>query len=325
MRGKHVTVAGAGGFIGGHIVSDLLSRGSNVRAIDIKPLDHWHQSFDTAENLQMDLNHSDASEIAVQDCDFVINLACNMGGMGFIELNKAACMRSVLINSNLIDAARKHNVSRYFFASSACVYNGAKQNSKDVVSLAETDAYPADPEDGYGWEKLFSERMCRHYREDYGLSSFVARLHNVYGPHGTFDGGREKAPAAICRKVIEASLTGKHEIEIWGDGSQKRSFLFIDDFITGFWKLYDVNHTEPVNLGSDEVVTINQLVDIAENIAGIKLKRNYNTDAPQGVMARNSDNRLIEQLTNWSPSTLLSDGLEQTYRWIYNEMKRSVV
>ena len=242
-----------------------------------------------------------------------------MGGMGFIELNKALCMLSVLINTHLLMAARKFGVERFFFSSSACVYNADKQRDPNVTALKEEDAYPALPEDGYGWEKLFSERMCRHFREDFGIETRVGRYHNVYGPHGTYDGGREKAPAAICRKVIEAKRSGSHEIEIWGGGEQTRSFMYIDDCLKGTQMLTESDFVEPINIGSNELVTINQLVDIVEEIAGVKLKRNYNLSAPKGVNGRNSDNTLIKKVFHWEPNTRLRDGLEETYRWIHDD------
>jgi nucleoside-diphosphate-sugar epimerase len=245
-----------------------------------------------------------------------------MGGMGFIENNKALCMLSVLTNTHMLIAAKDAGVKRFFYSSSACVYNGEKQTNPDVVALKESDAYPALPEDGYGWEKLFSERMCRHFEEDFGLVARVARYHNVYGPHGTWNGGREKAPAAICRKVIEAKRSGKHEIEIWGNGHQTRSFMYIDDCVQGTQMIMESDIDEPINLGSSELVTINQLVDIVEDIAGIKLKRNYNLSAPKGVNGRNSDNTLILEKLAWEPSTKLRDGMEKTYRWIQGEIER---
>jgi GDP-D-mannose 3', 5'-epimerase len=250
----------------------------------------------------------------------VYNFAADMGGMGFIELNKAACMLSVLINTHLLLAAQEVGVRRFFFASSACVYNAEKQVDPNVTALKEEDAYPALPEDGYGWEKLFSERMCRHFREDFGLATRIARFHNVYGPHGTYDGGREKAPAAICRKVIQAKLSGQQEIEIWGDGNQTRSFMYIDDCLKGIRMIMDGDFVEPINLGSSELVSINQLVDIVEEIAGTKLKRKYNLSAPKGVNGRNSDNTLIKKIFHWEPSTRLRDGMELVYRWIYDQM-----
>ena len=244
-----------------------------------------------------------------------------MGGMGFIELNKGFCMLSVLINTHMLMAARICGVKRFFYSSSACVYAGSKQQNPDIPGLKEEDAYPADPEDGYGWEKLFSERMCRHFREDFGLETRVARYHNVYGPHGTFDGGREKAPAAVCRKVIAAKLSGRHEIEIWGDGKQTRSFMFIDDCLHGTRALMDSDIVDPINIGSSEMVTIDRLVDLAEEIAGIKVKRNYRLDAPKGVRGRSSDNTLIKSKLGWEPSTPLRTGLEKTYAWIFDQMK----
>jgi GDP-D-mannose 3', 5'-epimerase len=240
--------------------------------------------------------------------------------MGFIEANKARCMLSVLINTHLLLAAREHEVERFFFGSSACVYAADKQTSTDAQPLKESDAYPALPEDGYGWEKLFSERMCRHFSEDFDLATRAARYHNVYGPHGTYDGGREKAPAAICRKVIEAKLSGRHEIEIWGDGEQTRSFMFIDDCIYGTRILMESDVTEPLNVGSDRLVTINELVTIVEGIAGLTLRRRYKLDAPQGVRGRNSDNTLIRQRLGWEPQISLEEGLEKTYAWMYDEM-----
>jgi GDP-D-mannose 3',5'-epimerase len=249
----------------------------------------------------------------------VYNFAANMGGMGFIENNKALCMLSVLINTHMLQAAQQAGVRRFFYSSSACVYNADKQRDEHNLGLKEEDAYPALPEDGYGWEKLFSERMCRHFSEDFGMSTRVARFHNVYGPHGTWDGGREKAPAAICRKVIEAKVSGRREIEIWGSGNQTRSFTYIDDCIKGIQKIMDSDILEPINLGSSEMVSINQLVDIVEDIAGIKLERRYNLAAPKGVNGRNSDNALIKKYLDWEPDTSLRAGLEQTYAWIYEQ------
>lgn len=280
----------------------------------------WYQRFDDVENLSLDLQRRGACETAVAEAAEVYNLAADMGGMGFIEQNKALCMLTVLINTNLIEAARRAGVQKFFFASSACVYAADKQTSPDVTALKEEDAYPAMPEDGYGWEKLFSERMCRHFTEDFGLTTCVARYHNVYGPHGTYDGGREKVPAAICRKVIAAKLSGRHEIEIWGDGLQTRSFMYIDDCLKGTLMMMERNIPGPLNIGSNELVTINRLVDLVEEIAGLKLKRSYNTTAPKGVKGRNSDNTRIRQLLNWEPSISLRDGLEKTYRWIYDQM-----
>jgi nucleoside-diphosphate-sugar epimerase len=320
-KDERVVVCGGGGFIGGHLVGDLLRQGwTKVRAVDIKPFDEWYQRFDDAENMLLDLQDRAACQRALDGAKVVYDLAADMGGMGFIENNKALCMLSVLINTHLCMAAKEAGVERYFYASSACVYNGEKQKDVNVTALKEEDAYPALPEDGYGWEKLFSERMCRHFREDFGLQTRVARYHNVYGPFGTYDGGREKAPAAICRKVIQAKLSGKHEIEIWGDGKQTRSFMYISDCLKGTQMLLWSDVLEPINIGSSELVSINQLVDIVEDIAGIKLKRSYNLSAPKGVNGRNSDNTLIKKLLDWEPNTRLRDGMEKTYRWIYDEM-----
>ena len=323
MASRKIVVCGGGGFIGGHLVADLLRQGASVRSVDVKPLAEWYQSFPNAENLQLDLRGKENCERAVAGCDIVYNLAADMGGMGFIENNKALCMLSVLINTHLVMASKDADIDRYFYASSACVYAADKQTDPKVAALKEEDAYPAQPEDGYGWEKLFSERMCRHFREDYGLPTRIARYHNVYGPHGTWDGGREKAPAAICRKVIEAKLSGKHEIEIWGDGKQTRSFMWIDDCVKGTQMIMQGDFVDAINLGSSELVSINQLVDIAEEIAGVKLKRRYNLSAPKGVNGRNSDNTLIQKIFKWEPSTRLRDGLEKTYRWIHDQMSGS--
>lgn len=316
-----ITVCGAGGFIGGALIADLRAQGfTRLRAVDQKPLEHWYQRFDDVENLQLDLAEKAACETAAKDTHTLYNLAADMGGMGFIENNKALCMLSVLINTHLCMAARDAGVARYFYASSACVYNADKQKSYDVPALKEADAYPAMPEDGYGWEKLFSERMCRHFREDFGLQTRVARYHNVYGPHGTWDGGREKAPAAVCRKVALAKRSGVHEIDIWGTGEQTRSFMYITDCVKGTQMLTHSDFIEPINIGSAEMVSINQLVDIVEEIAGVKLKRSYKLDAPKGVNGRSSDNTLIQEVFGWEPSTRLREGMEKTYAWVYDEI-----
>ena len=320
MQDKKILVAGAGGFIGGHLVKSLRQRGfSDIRAVDIKPMTQWYQVFDDVENVVADLSEMENCRGACEDVTDVYNLAADMGGMGFIENNKALCMLSVLINTHLLMAAKDAEVDRIFYASSACVYNADKQKCEDVVPLREADAYPAMPEDGYGWEKLFSERMCRHFREDFGITTRVARFHNVYGPDGTWDGGREKAPAAICRKVIEASESGNHEIEIWGDGKQTRSFMYIDDCIEGIDRIMHSEIEEPINLGSSEVVTINGLVDIVEQIAGLELERKYKLDAPKGVNGRNSDNTKIQEYLGWEPSIKLVDGMTKTHDWIRQE------
>src|SRR5690348_8989875 len=315
-----VLVTGAGGFIGGNLIRDLRTRGyKRSRAVDNKPLNEWYQRFEDVESLPLDLNLKENCEKATEGARDVYNLAANMGGMGFIEHNKALCMLSVLISTHMLQAAVKFGVQRFFYSSSACVYSGDKQKTFEAPSLKEEDAYPALAEDGYGWEKLFSERMCRHFREDFGLYTRVARFHNVYGPWGTWYGGREKAPAAICRKVIEAKISGKHEINIWGTGNQTRSFMFIDDCINGIDMIMRSRIEEPINLGSSEAVTINQLVDLVEDFAGIKLKRNYDLAAPKGVNGRNSDNTLIQKYLRWEPDTSLRAGLEKTYRWIYDQ------
>jgi GDP-D-mannose 3',5'-epimerase len=321
MQKHSVLVAGAGGFLGGHLVKTLLSQGYPVRAVDIKPPEQWYQVFPEAENLTLDLSGKHDCLTAAEGCSQIYNLASDMGGMGFIEMNKGLCMLSVLINTHLLSAARHWRVERFFYSSSACVYAASKQRDVENPGLKEEDAYPADPEDGYGWEKLFSERMCRHFREDFGLETRVARYHNVYGPNGTFDGGREKAPAAICRKVIAAKLSGSHEIEIWGDGQQTRSFQYVDDCIKGTQMIMHSGIVDPINLGSAEMVSINQLVDMVESIAGISLKRKYKLDAPKGVRGRSSDNTLIKKLLGWEPSISLREGMEKTYAWIYDQMK----
>jgi GDP-D-mannose 3',5'-epimerase len=321
MKSGKIVVCGGGGFIGGHLVADLVKQGhKDIRSVDIKPLKEWYQRIPGVENVRLDLQEKEACEKALKGADIVYNLAADMGGMGFIENNRALCMLTVLINTHLCMAAKKHKVKRFFYASSACVYAADKQTDPNVTALKESDAYPAQAEDGYGWEKLFSERMCRHFREDFGLQTRVARYHNVYGPHGTYEGGREKAPAAICRKVITAKLTGKHKIEIWGDGHQTRSFMYIDDCLKGTQAILKSDILEPINLGSSELVSINQLVDIVENIGGIKLKRSYNLTAPKGVNGRNSDNTLIKKYLGWEPSVRLRDGLEKTYAWIHDQI-----
>jgi GDP-D-mannose 3',5'-epimerase len=314
-------VAGAGGFIGGHLVRALRRQGREVRAVDIKPLDEWYQIVDGAEDRVLDLSRREACEEAVDGVGEVYNLAADMGGMGFIENNRALCMLSVLINTHLLQASRDASVGRYFYASSACVYAANKQTSADVVPLVEADAYPAMPEDGYGWEKLFSERMCRHFAEDFGMETRVARFHNVYGPYGTYRGGREKAPAAMCRKVAEAVLDGTRDIEIWGDGEQTRSFMYVDDCIRGIQMIMNGPAVEPINLGSAELVSINQLVDLVEEIAGTRLRRRHRLDAPQGVRGRSSDNTLIRETYGWEPSTALRVGLAETYEWITQELQ----
>jgi GDP-D-mannose 3',5'-epimerase len=318
-----IVVTGAGGFIGGHLVADLLSSGRTVRAVDVKPQQEWYQVHEAADNVVADLQLLDNARRAVDGVSEVYNLAADMGGMGFIETHKAACMLSVLTSTHVLLAARDAGVERYFYSSSACVYAAEHQTDPNVTALREQDAYPAMPEDGYGWEKLFSERMCRHFREDFGMTTRVARYHNVYGPYGTYAGGREKAPAAICRKVAQAKLSGDHRIEIWGDGEQTRSFMYIDDCVRGSQMIMNGPSPEPVNLGSSELVSINQLVSIVEDIAGITLERQHDLSAPQGVRGRNSDNTQMLETYGWEPSISLREGLERTYAWISDELTSS--
>jgi GDP-D-mannose 3',5'-epimerase len=315
-----VLVTGAGGFIGGHLVDRLLADGHSVRAVDVKQLDEWHQVHDSAENVIGDCSDPVDAHKMADGTDEIYNLAADMGGMGFIENNKAECMLSVLTSTNMLVAARDAGTKRFFYSSSACVYNGSKQQTADVTALKEEDAYPGDPEDGYGWEKLFSERMARHFREDFGLETRVARYHNVYGPEGTFEGGREKAPAALSRKIAQAKLSGDHTIEVWGDGEQSRSFMYIDDCVRGTREILAGENVEPVNLGSAELVTINQMIGILEDIAGITVTKNHDLSAPQGVRGRNSDNTMFRSIYGWEPSISLATGLEATYRWIYDQL-----
>jgi nucleoside-diphosphate-sugar epimerase len=327
MKDGLVVVAGGGGFIGGHLVASLKRQGyARVRSVDVKPLEDWYQVIPGVDSQRLDLRKLDDCARAVAGASEVYNLAADMGGMGFIENNKALCMLSVLINTHLLMASRAAGVQKYFFSSSACVYAEDKQRTTELdAGLREEDAYPAMPEDGYGWEKLFSERMCRHFREDFGMHTRMARYHNIYGPYGTWDGGREKAPAAICRKVIQAKRSGKLEIEIWGDGEQTRSFTYIDDCLDGTQRLMHGNVTEALNVGSDQMVSINQLVDIVEQIAGVKLKRRYDLSAPKGVRGRNSNNDRIKQLMGWAPSIRLEDGMAKTYAWIHDEIEKGAV
>ncbi|MET0931731.1 MAG: NAD-dependent epimerase/dehydratase family protein [Aeromicrobium sp.] len=315
-----VLVTGAGGFIGGHLVADLLAQGMAVRSVDVKPIDEWYQVHGEAENLVADCaDLADAHKMAVGTHE-IYNLAADMGGMGFIENNKAECMLSVLTSTNVLLAARDAGAERYFYSSSACVYAGDKQTDPDVTALKESDAYPAAPEDGYGWEKLFSERMARHFREDFDIETRVARYHNVYGPEGTFEGGREKAPAALSRKIAQAKLSGVHTIDVWGDGEQSRSFMYIDDCVRGTQEILAGDNVEPVNLGSSELVTINQMIHLLEDIAGITVTREHDLTAPQGVRGRNSDNTMFHEIYGWEPSVSLRDGLEKTYAWIHDQL-----
>ncbi|MFS3126837.1 NAD-dependent epimerase/dehydratase family protein [Nocardioides sp. Bht2] len=322
--GVDVLVAGGGGFIGGHLVADLLRQGKSVRSVDVKPTSEWYQVHPDAENVVADLSLLDNAMAQTRGAGEVYMLAADMGGMGFIENNKALCMLTVLTSTHMLQAAREHDVQRYFYSSSACVYAADKQTDTDITALREADAYPAMPEDGYGWEKLFTERMCRHFEEDFGLTTRIARYHNVYGPNGTWTGGREKAPAAVCRKVATAVLTGDYKVDIWGDGEQTRSFMYIDDCVQGSQMILRGDSNAPVNLGSDELVSINQLYSIVEEIAGISCERTYLLDAPQGVRGRNSDNTQILDTYGWAPSISLADGLAKTYAWVYDEVKRSI-
>ena len=318
--GTSVVVCGAGGFIGGHLVADLLRQGFDVRAVDKKPVDVWFQLHPNADNRRADLTIRENCYASLEGIDQVYNLAADMGGMGFIENNKALCMLSVLINTHLLMAARDLSVSRYFYSSSACVYAAGKQESYDVEALREEDAYPAMAEDGYGWEKLFSERMCRHFMEDFGLETRVARYHNVYGPLGTYDGGREKAPAALSRKVAEAVMSGRHTMDVWGTGEQTRSFMYIDDCVRGTQMIMHSDIREPINLGSNELVSVNGLIDIIEEIAGVNLERSYDLTKPKGVNGRNSDNTLIQSYLGWEPGISLREGMRLTYDWVSKQV-----
>jgi nucleoside-diphosphate-sugar epimerase len=317
-----VFIGGGGGFIGGHLAGALIKQGYQVVVADVKPFDAWYQLHPQAENHSVNLEEKEPCFRLTAGVDTIYNLACNMGGMGFITANRALCMLSVLINTHLLMAAKHNNVKQYFYSSSACVYPDYRQEDANVTALKESDAYPAMPENGYGWEKLFSERLCKHYEEDFGMNVRVFRFHNVYGPDGTWDGGREKAPAALCRKIIEAQDNGTNEIEIWGDGEQTRSFMYIDDCITGIQKLMDSNYSDPLNLGRSELVSINQLADMIQEIAGVKVKRRHNLNAPQGVRGRNSDNTLIKQVLGWEPEVDLKTGLKTTYWWIKEQYER---
>jgi GDP-D-mannose 3',5'-epimerase len=322
-----VLVAGAGGFIGGHLVKDLLSRDYAVTAFDIKSTKDWHQYHDKADNWSLtDGADSQTMKFLCRQQDEVYNLAADMGGMGFIEKHRVDCLRSVLINTNLIEAAYRAGVNKYFFASSACVYNTDLQTNPDVTALKESDAYPAMSERGYGWEKLFSEMLCQEYDVERGMQTYIARFHNVYGPYGTYEGGREKAPAAICRKIAEAKRLGKTHIDIWGNGEQTRSFMYIGDCIYGIARIMAENRLigVPVNLGSSELVSINELAEKTQEAAGYKLETYvYDLTAPKGVNGRNSDNTFIRETLGWEPSTPLSAGLKITYDWIEKEIERA--
>ena len=323
-KNKKVLIVGAGGFIAGHLITKILENGNKIVACDIKPKEFWFQDFDNVENYySTDMKDISNCRKVTEGVNYVFYMACNMGGMGFIENNKAECMQSVLINTNLLIASKENKIERYFFSSSACAYNQTKQQDVFIKGLKEEDAYPANPEDGYGWEKLFSERMCRHFKEDYGLEVRIARYHNIYGPYGTYDGGREKAPAALCRKIISAKRENKDTIDVWGDGEQTRTFLYVDECVEGTLRLFESNFSDPVNIGSDEQVSINQMINIIEDISSTKtLKKNYQLDKPKGVRGRSSNNDLVKKVLNWSYKMTLKDGLSKTYKWIENEMSQ---
>ena len=324
IKNKKILVVGAGGFIGGHLTNRLLRDGNSIIATDIKPKEYWFQDFENAKNFySTDMKDINNCRNVTEGIDYVFNMACNMGGMGFIENNKAECMQSVLINTNLLISCKENGIKKYFFSSSACAYNTSKQQKIFINGLKEEDAYPAYPEDGYGWEKLFSERMCRHFMEDYGIQVRIARYHNIYGPYGTYDGGREKSPAALCRKVFKAKKNNEKKIEVWGDGKQTRSFLYIDDCIDGTLRLFNSNYSDPVNIGSDEQVSINQMIEIIEDVSGTKkLERVYQLDKPKGVRGRSSNNDLVKKVLNWSFKIKLKEGLKKTYDWISGEMSK---
>ncbi len=318
---KKILICGAGGFIGGHLASRF-SKDEKIELVcaDIKPIEYWFQNSDKAKNFSLDLKDYNNALKVSDGADYIFNFACNMGGMGFIENNKAECMLSVLINANLLRAAKENNSEKYFFSSSACVYNASKQQKTFVNGLKETDAYPADPEDGYGWEKLFSERMCRHFTEDFGLETRVVRYHNIYGPMGTFDGGREKAPAALCRKIINAKKNNKNSIDVWGDGEQTRSFLYIEDCIQGTLDVFNSDSSEVYNIGSEEQVSINQMIKMIEEIANFNVMKNYQLDKPKGVRGRSSDNSYVTKKIGWKSTNSLKEGLTKTYKWIEQQI-----
>ena len=323
--GKRILVTGAGGFIGGRLVDRLLQNSDVdlITTIDKKSFEDWYTFFPdnpAVKNIMGDLTSGKVADLATKEIDEIYHLACDMGGMGFIEENKTLCMLSVVPDTNTIRAAHKNGVKKFLFASTACVYSSIYQNEAATKGLSESMVHPFDPEDGYGWEKLFMERTCRHFNEDFGMETRVVRYHNVYGPVGTWKGGREKAPAAMCRKVIEAIENKTSEIEIWGDGEQTRSFLFVGDALDGTLKVMNSDYTRPFNVGSDYGVSINQLVDIIEEIAGVKLERKY-IKGPLGVRGRNSDNTDVKKLLNWEPKISLKEGLTKTYEWIYDQYR----
>jgi GDP-D-mannose 3',5'-epimerase len=316
---RRVLVTGAGGFIGHHLTSYLVRKRYWVRGVDIKQPEY--EPTRAHEFLQLDLRRWESCLAATAGVEEVYSLAANMGGIGFIEDNRAEIMRdNTLINTHVIEAARVNGVKRYLYTSSACVYPRHLQQSPEATPLREEDAYPADPEDGYGWEKLFAERMARHYREDFGLETRVVRFHNIFGPLGTYDGGREKSPAAICRKIALAD--DGDAIEVWGDGEQTRSYCYIDDCVEGIYRLMRSRHREPLNLGQDRLVSINELVDMVAAVAGKRVRRRHDPTKPQGVRGRNSDNTRLRQVLRWEPRVSLEEGLRRTYEWIAARLGR---
>jgi GDP-D-mannose 3',5'-epimerase len=314
-----IVITGAGGFIAGNLARYFQRKGfKRIRALDKKPLHEWYLRVPGVESLCLDVSLAPNCDRACEGAAEVYNLAADMGGMGFIERFRVECLRSVLINTHMIEAAYRAGARRYFFSSSACAYNTLLQQNPDVTALKEADAYPAMAERGYGWEKLISEMFCQEYWHERGMKTAIARFHNVYGPHGTWDGGREKAPAALCRKTLEAIDNGSRTLDIWGNGEQTRSFCYIDDCVKGIDLIMHCDEliATPVNLGSSELVSINTLADKIERIAGVKLRRNYDLTAPQGVAGRNSDNTFIKRVLKWEPDTPLDKGLAATYKWI---------
>ncbi len=319
---KKILIAGGGGFIGGHLVNFYHKKGFKIYSVDIKKKKDWFQLNPKVTNIVADCRDPVVCDKITKNLDYVFNLACDMGGMGFIENNKALCMLSAVININLLKSSKKNKIKKYFYSSSACIYPSFKQKNFIKPRLKESDAYPADPEDGYGWEKLFNERMCRHFQEDFGLEVRVARYHNIYGEYGSWRGGREKAPAALARKFVEGIKNNKKSIEIWGNGKQVRSFLYIDDCIKATDLLFKSKYRDPINIGSDKHVTINKLVKILEKISGKKFKRKYDISKPQGVKSRSSDNTLIRKILHWSPQVKIEDGMDKIFRHIQNEYVR---